>query len=304
LAVTGLPVAVVPGMGVAPVALSAPLVGVAAAPTVGSFLADLVQAVQQQIVAAILALAWGVLVWPARVLHRRLSPPPLRVYLSATLDDLGPYGAAAITVLDRPRARPRARFFGDLVAGGQPTAGLDVRLSQVRGCDLFIGLYAWRYGPTEVKDGESERKSVTEHELHEARNAHVVRALWKRADDVTWPVRYVDDPRTDVLRLREQVDADPRTRSLPGAPMAFARQVEAVVMARQRALHHQQQLLADLTAPSGLVLAGVMGALTVASHILRDALTHTSSSGSFVVGTALAAFAAAYGVRLMAVRLP
>lgn len=275
----------------------------ASMPTVDSFIAELLQAGQQHIVTLLVVLVWFGLLWPVRVVRRRLLPPPLTVYLSATLDDLGPYRAAVIAALDRLGAR----HHGDPKNAGQPSARLDDRLPRVRGCDLFIGLYAWRYGPTEVrigKDGKADRRSVTDHELNEAVTKDVHRALWMVRKSAAWPVTDVDDPRTDILKLRHRVGADPSIRDLPRASMALSRQVEKAVVDRQRELHPQLQLLAELTAPSGLVLAIGMGVLAFAGQVLGDALSHTSSNRAFVACVALAAFAAAYGVRFLAVRLP
>jgi hypothetical protein len=279
--------------------MGAVVVPLAAMPTDDSFLADVVRAAaEQHAAAAILALVWGVLVWPARVLNRRLSPPPLNVYLSATLDDMAPYRAAAVAVL----VRLGARHLGDPVDAGRPTAPLAERMALVRGCDLFIGLYAWRYGPATTRGAGRQRRSTTDLELEEATNAHVARVLWKRTDDAAWPVRHMDNSLVDVRTLRARVETNPAVHPLPDTPMALARQVETIVMTRQRELYPQQQLLADLTAPSGLVLAGTMGAVTAMSQTVRDVLSHSSSSDVYVVGTALVAFAAAYGVRLFVIR--
>lgn len=275
----------------------------AAMPTGNSFLAELMQAGQQHIVSLLIVGVWAVLLWPVRVLRHHLSPPPLTVYLSSTPDDLGSYRAVAIAALKRLGA-PRADAPKN---AGQEPAELADRLSQVRSCGLFIGLYAWRYGPAETRvgeDGNQDCRSVTDHELNEAQTSSVSRALWMVDERTFWPVTAVDEPRKNVLELRERVAADPANRKLPSDPMALSQQVEKAVVDRQRELHSRLQLVADLTATSGLVLTVVMGVLAVASHILSDALNHTSSNRAFVAGVALTASAAVYGIRFLAVRFP
>lgn len=145
---------------------------------------------------------------------------------------------------------------------------------------------------------------MTDLELAEAQGAHAERALWRLPDSARWRVTDMDQPPTDVRALRARVAADPACRELPDAPMALARRVESAVVARMRALYPQQQLFADLTAPSGVMLAGVMGTVAVASQLVRDALSHTSTSSLLVAGTALTAVAVTYGVRLLVIRLP
>jgi hypothetical protein len=286
-------------LAVSPVAVAVPW---AAMPTAHPFIGDLLQAAEQHVVTVVVALAWAALIWPLRRLYLGLRPPQLRVYLSATLDDLGPYRAAVIDTLNRPEFN--ARHVGDPVDAGHPTGQLDDRLVLVRGCDLFIGLYAWRYGPVVTVGTKKQSGSMTDLELTEATRAQVDRALWRLPDSARWRATDMDQPLTDVRALRARVAADPACRELPDSPMALARRVESALVARKRALYPQQQLLADFTAPSGVVLAGVMGTVAVASQLVRDALSHTSTSGLLVAGAALASTAVTYGVRLLVIRLP
>lgn len=200
--------------------------------------------------------------------------------------------------------RQPARHVGDPVDAGHPTGQLDDRLGLVRGCDLFIGLYAWRYGPVVTVGAKKQDRSMTDLELTEAMSAQVDRALWRLPDNARWRATDMDQPLTNVRALRAQVAADPACHELPDTPMALARRVESTVVARKRALYPQQQLLADVTAPSGVVLAGAMGTIAVASQLVRDALSHTSTSSLLVAATALAVVAVTYGVRLLVIRLP
>jgi nucleotide-binding universal stress UspA family protein len=70
---------------------------------------------------------------------------------------------------------------------------------RVRECDVFVGIYARRYGTVDPESG----KSITELELEEAERAHSagnVRAilLYVLKDQAPWPAQYVDaDPASE-----------------------------------------------------------------------------------------------------------
>ena len=84
----------------------------------------------------------------------------LKIFLSSTKIDLSEVRQNIIKFLGVLRS--------DLIAmeifGSDETKPVDYSLSQVRNCDIFIGVYAERYGRTDPQTG----KSITELEYIEA----------------------------------------------------------------------------------------------------------------------------------------
>ena len=85
------------------------------------------------------------------------------IYLSSTCSDFKAYREVVYDTLRKMRYDVIA--MEDYVATDQRP--LDKCLTDVSACDLYIGLFAWRYGyiPTE---GNPEQKSITELEYRQA----------------------------------------------------------------------------------------------------------------------------------------
>ena len=78
---------------------------------------------------------------------------------------------------------------------------LDKCLEDVRSCDLYVGLFAWRYGY--VPPGET--RSITESELAEATSQGIPILVFLLDDDAPWPMNHVDSDRTNIERLRSDL---------------------------------------------------------------------------------------------------
>src|SRR6266851_5293509 len=82
-------------------------------------------------------------------------------------------------------------------------------IRRVRECDLFIGIYARRYGTVDPDSG----KSITELELEEAERAQSAGSiggilLYVLEDGASWPAKYDDTDPTRVeklVRLKERI---------------------------------------------------------------------------------------------------
>ena len=85
---------------------------------------------------------------------------PLRVFVSSTYEDMIDYRKAVIDTLNNLEVIPRA--MEHFVSS--PEKPLDVVLSEVRRCQLFIALVAMRYGSIDTETG----KSFSELEYEEA----------------------------------------------------------------------------------------------------------------------------------------
>ncbi|WP_250000179.1 HEAT repeat domain-containing protein [Actinoplanes sp. M2I2] len=117
-----------------------------------------------------------------------------RAYLSSTYSDLRDCRAAVRMAL--------ARQSVELIAMEDYTADnarpLDKCLADVAKCDLYIGIFAWRYGF--VPQGHD--KSITELEYREARQRGIPCLIFLLDDDAPWP-----KPVIDVGRPGKRIEA-------------------------------------------------------------------------------------------------
>ncbi|MFI7592010.1 HEAT repeat domain-containing protein [Micromonospora sp. NPDC049359] len=108
----------------------------------------------------------------------------MKVYISATQKDLLEYRAAVHAVARRLEI--------DDVA--MEAYGADIRpplercLADVRRCDLYVGLFAWRYGFRPP----GQESSITELEYREALAAGKPCLVFLLAEDTPWPVDMID----------------------------------------------------------------------------------------------------------------
>lgn len=124
--------------------------------------------------------------------------PRLRVYVSSTFQDLQECRAQVRLALQRLGVEDVA--METYVA--EEVRPLERCLSDVRSCDLYIGVFAWRYGY--VPDGRD--KSITELEYDEAGAAGLTRLIFMHDERAPWPPVSVDRAaafdRIEALRHR------------------------------------------------------------------------------------------------------
>src|SRR5690242_18143970 len=79
-------------------------------------------------------------------------------------------------------------------------------LTDVGRCDIYLGIFAWRYGFVPDADNP-DRLSITELELREAVRLRKPRLLFLLEDDYSWPPPAIDqgDDRKRIDRLRGDV---------------------------------------------------------------------------------------------------
>jgi CheY-like chemotaxis protein len=114
-------------------------------------------------------------------------PTMAKIYLSSTFIDLEEYRSAVYDVLRRMQHDVIA--MEDYVAtDDRPLAKC---LKDVASCDLYLGIFAWRYGfvPTE---GNPERKSVTELEYRTAGTRGIPRLIFLLDSSAPWPPSWMD----------------------------------------------------------------------------------------------------------------
>ncbi len=126
----------------------------------------------------------------------------MRVYISSTSEDLKEYRAAVIAAIKLLEHEPVAMEY--YVAS--PVTPVDKCLRDVIGCDLYVGLFAWRYGF--IPDGYE--LSITELEYREAKKCDVPRLIFLVDEDTHWQNRYRDEGENGkkVQLLREELQKE------------------------------------------------------------------------------------------------
>jgi hypothetical protein len=110
-----------------------------------------------------------------------------RIYLSSTYEDLKSHRDAVYKTLRR---------MGHDVIAMEDMEAADVRpleacLRDVERCDVYIGIFAWRYGFIPLQ-GNPELKSITELEFRHARAKGKKCLFFLLSPDARWPVKFVD----------------------------------------------------------------------------------------------------------------
>src|SRR5688500_18466825 len=111
----------------------------------------------------------------------------LKIYISSTYEDLKSY---------RERVYHHLRTLRHDVIAMEDYVAADARpldkcLRDVRESDVYVGLYAWRYGYVPPK-GNPKGKSITELEYLEAARHHKPRLLFLVNERAAWPPNLMD----------------------------------------------------------------------------------------------------------------
>ncbi len=140
----------------------------------------------------------------------------MRVYLSSTFEDLVEHRAAAARALHR--LSHQVVQMENYVSA--PTTPLLKVVEDIRTCDIFIGIYAWKRGsiPTAthqtnvppIPDVTLGQSSYTEWELATARHAKMTILLFVLHEDAPWPPHLVDGfenpaDRQPIRTMRENI---------------------------------------------------------------------------------------------------
>jgi hypothetical protein len=149
-----------------------------------------------------------------------------KIYVSSTYEDLEDCREAVYQTLRRMRH--------DVIAMEDYTAGeerpLDRCLEDVRNADVYVGLFAFRFGFVP----RGHEASITELELREAeRTGKPVLAFLLR-DDAPWPPKFVDEDRTEIDRVRAHLQ-DRYTVAFFETSEGLANEVGVAVNALDRA---------------------------------------------------------------------
>ncbi|MBC8031971.1 MAG: DUF4062 domain-containing protein [Pyrinomonadaceae bacterium] len=128
-----------------------------------------------------------------------------KIYISSTYSDLKDCRKAVYVALRSMRHDVIA--MEDYVASDQRP--LNKCLADVAGCDIYLGVLAWRHGYIPKKDNP-QQKSITELEFRHAVKTHKTCLLFLLDENAPWPVAKIDRGRggNRIRKLRDEVSSD------------------------------------------------------------------------------------------------
>jgi len=83
---------------------------------------------------------------------------------------------------------------------------VDKCLDDIAACDLYVGIFAWRYGwmpPAKNPEGYS----ITEMEYRQAVKSNKPCLIFLLSEDAPWPPKFIDKDRTRIEQLRHDLSA-------------------------------------------------------------------------------------------------
>jgi hypothetical protein len=172
-----------------------------------------------------------------------------RIYISSTFSDLAEARGAVYRALRKLRHDVIA--MEDYIATDQRP--VDKCLSDVASCDVYVGLFAWRYGYIPPQ----QEQSITELEFREAVRKGIPCLLFLLHDDAPWPPKQTDDDRSRIRALREECCRD-RTVSFFHTVEELASLVSIAVTNLQTSTAPDTELTTNNAAPGlGLQYASI-----------------------------------------------
>ena len=120
-----------------------------------------------------------------------------KVYVSSTFQDLQEHREKVRAVLRRMGHEDVAMEY--YVAGTERP--LDKCLADVAACDVYVGVFAWRYGWVPTKNNP-DRLAITEMEYRKAVETNKPCLIFLLSEDAPWPRKFIDRDPTLIERLR------------------------------------------------------------------------------------------------------
>ena len=120
-----------------------------------------------------------------------------KVYVSSTFIDLQDCRRQVSLVLRRMEFEDVAMEY--YVAGSQRP--VEKCLADVAASDLYVGIFAWRYGFT-PKQNNRKKLSITEMEYRHAIEKGKPCLIFLLDEEASWPVKFIDDNKTRIKKLR------------------------------------------------------------------------------------------------------
>lgn len=121
----------------------------------------------------------------------------VNIFISSTYNDLKGYREKVSSVVRKMNHSDIAMEY--FVA--EDKRPLDKCLEEVSSCDLYIGIFAWRYGSVPIE----KEKSITELEYRKARDSEKPCLIFLLKEDEPWSPIIIDDDRTKINALRKEL---------------------------------------------------------------------------------------------------
>jgi len=123
----------------------------------------------------------------------------MKIYISSTYNDLKDYRKSVYNAL--------LKLDGVEVVAMEKYVATDKRpvdkcLFDVSNCDVYIGIFAWRYGY--IPNGQN--KSITELEYQKAEQTNKTKLIFMLKDNAEWPSNYKEQSSKKINRLRTKLE--------------------------------------------------------------------------------------------------
>jgi len=154
-----------------------------------------------------------------------------KIYVSSTYTDLVEYRQAAVQHLTKLRAHQVTAMENYVASDDRP---VDQCLSDVRACDVYIGIFAWRYGYVPPPAHNPNQLSITELEYREAKTQGKACLIFLLDEDAPWKRSLMDSVTGEngsgarVAALRKELGTE-HTRSVFDSPDKLVLQLSAAL---------------------------------------------------------------------------
>jgi tetratricopeptide (TPR) repeat protein len=111
-----------------------------------------------------------------------------KIYISSTYEDLKEYRHAVYSLLEKMQRHQIVKMENYVAADQRP---LDKCLADVAACDVYVGLFAQRYGYIPPADNP-QQQSITEREFREAVRTGKPCLIFLLDSKAAWPKEYVE----------------------------------------------------------------------------------------------------------------
>jgi hypothetical protein len=178
------------------------------------------------------------------------------IYISSTFNDLKEHRLAAYRILHK--AGHKVVAMEDYVAIAM--CPLDRCLGDVAACDIYVGIFAWRYGYI-PNQGNPERRSITELEYRKAAELGKPRLIFLIDPAAAWPRPFMDivtgegERGARVNALRAELGAE-RLVSFFASPDQLASLASAAVQQYEANRHAAEERARQAPAVRMIAAAG------------------------------------------------
>ncbi len=200
-----------------------------------------------------------------------------KIYISSTYEDLKQYRKTVYEELRK--MRQDVISMEDYVAQGQRP--LQACSEDVASCDIYIGIFAWRYGciPEDKKDNPNSL-SITELEYRNANEKGIPCLIFLLDENKDWPLRFIDGTAQsgitsadNINRFRNELKND-QIASFFENPDQLASRVVSAVNKKLEEFKH--------TYNTKILTTTTTNTLTVASLLAQKPLTFKGEKSFFI----------------------